>query len=256
VTDPPRARTLASLVRAESPLPARRAAAVLLPVVRQLRRDEAAGRHIADLRSQEVLLSTDGSVQIRRVVSRSPGPDMASEPEIASGPEMGRAPEMERAPEMTIGQEVAAGACVGRLMVELLVGRPALGRDDALEPHITSSLPMRTTTLLARSCDDVSGQWPDLEQWATELATLAGAAAAPLAPAELASRRRRRIGLVVGTAILVALSVAAVILAPRWWDAATSEEGSPAVATATAPGHGVSAGTDRSSAAPRRGAAQ
>jgi len=209
---------------------------VLLAVVRELRRDEAAGRRITDLRSTEVLLWTDGSVQIHR----------------------------DERQQVTARQQVAAGACVGRLMVELLVGRPALGRDDALEPHITSSLPMQTTTLLARSCDDVSGQWPDLDQWATELEALAGAAAAPLAPAELAARRRRRIGLAVGTAILIAVSMAVLLLAPRWWDAATSEEGSPIVRAAPAradtpaePAHGgVSAGTDRNSAAAHHGAAR
>ena len=152
-------------------------------------------------------------------------------------------------------------------MVELMIGRPALGREDALEPHITSSLPTRTTTLLARSCDDVVGQWPDLEQWAAELEALAGPAAPPLAPAHLRSRRRRRIILVAGSAVLAAVSIATLLLAPRWWNDATSDEGAQVVphatATAAAAGaferpapRGVNAATDRSSAGPHRGAAQ
>ncbi len=190
MNDQGRRRTLASLVEERAPLGPRRAAAVLLPVTREVQRAERRGATPTDLSATDVILDVDGSARVR-----------------GDGPSNGIVP----------------GACVGRLFLELLVGRPPLGREDALEPHLTSSLDPATLSLVARSCGDVPGQWPTTSEWIEVLDRLAGSGATPLSPAERSATRRGRVAVIIAVTVLVAVSAIVLVLAPRWWDDATSE---------------------------------
>jgi hypothetical protein len=197
VSEPARRRSLASLVHDEAPLGARRAAAVLVPVARELARPRAPGdAPDTDVSSSRVVLGEDGSVRI----------DGTGAPD-----------------------GVSAGAGIGRLLFELLVGRPPLSADDAAEPHLQASLAPSTVALLLRSCTDAPGQWPSVEDWQHELARIAGPMSPPPPPDQVAAHRRRARWIAVALATLVLISVAVLVLAPRWWDAAT-EEGAPGAA--------------------------
>lgn len=193
----PRGRTLADLATQDAPLPTRRAASLLAAVARDAGRrmpsDGASG-----FTSSQVLLSPDGSVTVQ--------------PEAAGEPVGGAA-------------GLSAGASVGRLLFELLVGRPPLSRADAVEPFLTASLPPQVVVLLSRSCSDAPGQWPELAEWEAALAELAGGQGMAEPPRERAARRRRRAVQVAAIVVLAAISVSVVLLAPRWWDSATRDEG-------------------------------
>lgn len=192
-----RRRTLASLAAEEAPLSPRRAAAVMVAVVRELERRDAAGPTDDPLRADDVVLAADGSVQVA-------GDGRPSGDGDRSG--------------------VSAGAAVGRMLFLLLVGRPPLGPDDAFEPHLRASLPAPAVALLARSCSPAPGQWPSVHDWAEPLADLAGGQAPPRPAAEVARLRRRRRLVAVAVVALLVISAVVVLLAPRWWDAATTDE--------------------------------
>ncbi len=180
------------MVRDEAPLAPRRAASVLVAVCRELELLTSSGTAVTDLSAGRIELAGDGSARIEPGAART---------------------------------GVAAGAGVGRLLFELLVGRPPLGAEDAFEPHLTSTLPASTVALLARSCSDAPGQWPSVADWSAELARVAGGQAPAEPPQRTAARRRRRTAVVLAVVALVVLSVVVVALAPRWWDDATSEDG-------------------------------
>jgi hypothetical protein len=148
--------------------------------------------------SSQVLLAPDGSVTV--------------EPAAVGDPAAGAA-------------GLSAGASVGRLLFELLVGRPPLSRADAMEPFLTASLPPQVVVLLSRSCSDAPGQWPELAEWEAALAELAGGQGMAEPPRERMARRRRRAVLVAAIILLAAISVILVLLAPGWWDTATEDEG-------------------------------
>lgn len=193
----PSGRTLADLAAQDAPLPTRRAASLLAAVARDAGRrvppDAASG-----FTSSQVLLAPDGSVRIDATAGGEPTGDLT---------------------------ELSAGASVGRLLFELLVGRPPLSRADAMEPFLTASLPPQVVVLLSRSCSDAPGQWPELADWEAALAELAGGQGMAEPPRDRASRRRRRAVLVAAMVVLAAISVSLVLLAPRWWDSATRDEG-------------------------------
>lgn len=193
----PRGRTLADLAAQDAPLPTRRAASLLAAVARD------AGRRMptdggSGFTSSQVLLTPDGSVTV----------EPAAEGEPAVGAE-----------------GLSAGASVGRLLFELLVGRPPLSRADAVEPFLTASLPPQVVVLLSRSCSDAPGQWPELAEWEAALVELAGGQGMAEPPHERAARRQRRAVLAAAIVVLALISVSLVLLAPRWWDAATRDEG-------------------------------
>ncbi len=192
MSGPGRRRTLAELVDAEAPLPPTRAAAVMTAVVRALAAGPAHGEQVTDLMAESVILSEDGSATVTS----------------------GAAPD-----------GVAAGAGVGRLLFQLLVGRRPFATDDAFEPHVTNSFPPSTVALLSRSFSDSPGQWPAVADWAAELSRIAGAHAPAEPPRVVAARRRRQVLIALALALLVLISVTVVLLAPGWWDAATDEEG-------------------------------
>ena len=113
-----------------------------------------------------------------------------------------------------------AGAAIGRLFFELLVGRAPLDRSDAFEPSLTAALGPSVCALIARSCSDFEGQWPSINEWSAALLDLAGGQATPPTAAERASALRRRILVGIGIALLVAISILVVLWAPGWWDGA------------------------------------
>lgn len=195
--------SLAELIEREAPVPARRSAALLAAVVRD------AGRLGADhgegpgtgFDAARVELVADGSVHIA-----GPPPDGP-----AAGP--------------SVPTEASAGASIGRLLFELLVGRGPLDRDDALHPHLVDSLPPQVVALVARSCSDTPTQWPTLAEWEPALRELAGGQLMAEPPRLRARRRRRRAVIAVALAVLAAVSAVVVLSAPRWWAAVTTEEG-------------------------------
>lgn len=191
MTTPGHGRTLASLVHDDAPLAPRRAASVMVAVCRELERADAAGHPCTDVTAAAVRLAPDGSVRIGRSGS-------------ADG--------------------VSAGASVGRLLFELLVGRPPLGTEDAFEPHLQASLAPPVVAMVARSCAGSPGQWPSVAEWSVQLGALAGGQAPPLPPRRVMAIRRRRVAIAVALALLLAVSVVVVVLAPRWWDDATRDE--------------------------------
>lgn len=181
-------------------MPVRRAAALLVAVVRD------AGRLSAEhgegpgtgFDASAVQLVADGSVRITGAV---PG----GRHDAPAGP--------------------SAGASVGRLLFGLLVGRVPLGRDDAVEPHLVESLPPHVVALMVRSCSDTPTQWPTLADWEPVLRELAGGQLMDEPRRDRSRRRRRRAMVAVAVAVLAAISLAVVLLAPRWWATVTSEEG-------------------------------
>ena len=204
-SDPSAGRTLATLVQAEAPIAPRRAAAIVLAVARRLQDAPGTVGPSGVLASGRVHLHGDGSVAIDAVPAGQQAAASAATLTTNATPSS------------------AAGAAIGRLLFELLVGRPPLDRADALEPAITVALPPHDAALLARSCSELEGQWPDLEQWIDVLVRLAGGQATDPTPAERSARRRRQTLLGLGVALLVAVTVAVILLAPLWWDAVTAQ---------------------------------
>jgi hypothetical protein len=188
------ARSLASLLDEQAPLPAPRAAAVMSAVGDQAVRALATGANLTDLGPEQVLLHEDRSISFD--LGRAPG---------AGGAATG----------------VAVGACVGRMFFHALTGRPPLGADDAFEPHLTAQLEPRTIALLSSSCSDAPGQWPGAATWAQEFAHIAGPLRAPEPPSVRAQRRRRQLVIGLALTILALISVVVVLAAPGWWADAT-----------------------------------
>jgi len=216
------ARPLQDLVATEAPLPARRAAAVLLSVARGMRSEQLHGRDPGPLRSADVILHDDGSVDLRPSGTTDPDPPDPDRP----GP---------------------AGASLGRLLFELLVGRPPLDRADALEPAITDTLEPADCALVARSCSEAPGQWPSVDEWVDALTRIAGSQAPPPAPAERA-RQRRRIRLIgAGLAALALASVLSLVLTPVWWRGA-DEQRPDTTTSSTTQGEGADGAAPATSA--------
>ena len=191
-----RARTMDELIAADAPLPPGRALALMVAVTRTVAALDPE-RAPSRLEADQVRLHEDGSVSFEVPRRDEPAGSPAPEPEL--------------------------GASIGRLLFALLAGRPPVGRDDAFEPTLRAALAPSTCALIARSASEAPGQWPDVEEWTTELAHVAGTIAPPL-PAPERRRARRRRALLVGALVLLALvSILVVWLAPRWWDAATDE---------------------------------
>lgn len=194
MTPPSEVRRLDELVRSEAPLGSRRAASVMVAVAREAARLEAAGRPVGPIGAEQVRLCADASVVL--------------EPGATS-------------------HEGAGGASLGALLFELLTGRPPLGREDAYEPAVIASLSPTLRALMARSLSDAPGQWPTAQEWSDSLEAEVGGLAPPLAPRAAARELRRRRLVVLGMAVLLAASLAAVLLAPRWLD--SLDEGASAV---------------------------
>jgi hypothetical protein len=178
-------------VHDDAPLTPRRAASVMVAVTRELEHLDPTGKSPIDLRADRIELAADGSVRI-----------------TGTGTPHG----------------VTAGAGVGRLLFELLVGRPPLGSEDAFEPHLCEALNPSTVSLLARSASPSPGQWPTVADWSAELALVAGGQAPPEPPSRATSKRRRRLALAVTLLLLASVTVLVLLLAPGWWDAATTED--------------------------------
>jgi hypothetical protein len=168
----------------------------LAAVADEVVRRERAGRGPVDLRSTDVQLHADGSVTIDPPATHPDGPG------------------------------VDPGAALGRLLFQMMVGRPPLSADDAFEPHLRSRLEPSTIALVSSSCSDAPGQWPPAAAWSAELTRIAGPLLAPPAPRRVASERRRRAVLAIALAVLAAVSLVVVLAAPSWWADATDEGGS------------------------------
>jgi hypothetical protein len=197
-------RTIADLVAQDAPVPPRRAGAVVLAVARVVQREEASGTSVGALDASDVAVQADGSVDLAaRATTRSTSPLWSTDTIVP-----------------TSGDPGPAGAAIGRLLFELLIGRPPLGREDAFEPAITVALAPEACALLARSCSEAEGQWPSVDEWVRTLEALAGGQAAPLPPSVVAQHRLRRALVTVGVVVLAACSVGAVLMAPTWWDGA------------------------------------
>ena len=196
-----RARTLADVIATEAPVPTGRALALMVAVSRTvgaLDPDRAPRR----LGPDDVLLSEDGTVTLVATAAASPAAEPDSE----------------------------LGASIGRLLFALLVGRRPIDHDDAFQPTLRAALPPSTCALIARSASESPGQWPSPGEWTDELTQVAGALAPPLPAPERRRTRRRQVALGVALVVLVAASIIVLWLAPRWWDSANDDEGSPAPA--------------------------
>jgi hypothetical protein len=173
----------------------------MVAVAREVERSEVDGRVLPPLTTDGVVIGADGTIRFERPTDRSAeGPDAAPEPE--------------------------AGAAIGRLLFELLVGRPPLGRDDAFEPTLFAELGATLCALLARSFSDSPGQWPDASTWRSALEAHTRGLAPPPPPSVVRKERRRRVLIALGVALLALVTVVTLVLAPRWWDA--TEGGAPA----------------------------
>ncbi|MHB1138367.1 MAG: hypothetical protein ACYC2O_05370 [Microthrixaceae bacterium] len=188
------------MIARDAPVSLRRAASIALAVGRAIDAHPGAVGPTGVLRSGEVVLHADGSVGLPPPVRTN-----LTAAETAATP------------------STAAGAAIGRLLFELLIGRPPLGRADALEPALVEALAPPDLALLARSCSDAEGQWPGHPQWQQVLSRLAGGQATDPSPAEHAASRRRQALVVLGLLVLVAATVLVVLLAPGWWDAANAQ---------------------------------
>ncbi len=195
-------RSLAELIHREAPVPLRRAASITLAVVRELEQHPGSVGPDGVLAAEHVELHADGSVGLPAAVRPSGVGDPLG---LAATPPS------------------AAGAASGRLLFELLIGRPPLDRADALEPAVRQVLDPGDLALLARSCSDAEGQWPELAEWRVVLTPLAGGQATDPPPAALAAARRRQVLVLLGVFVLVAVTVLVVLLAPAWWDAANAQ---------------------------------
>lgn len=184
------------MIAAEAPMPVRRAAAVLLAVTRQVQQRDHGGAALT-LHASDITVHADGSVELSSAATHtgaSPGDvDTRQSPD-------------------------AAGASIGRLFFELLVGREPVDRTDAFEPALTEMLSPSICALLAQSFSPAEGQWPALDEWSTVLDDLAGGQATSPTAAELRRARRRTVLVFLGVAILAAVTVAVLLAAPHWWD--------------------------------------
>ena len=197
-----RRRSLADLVHAEAPVPASRTTSIMVAVSRELAAAESAGWDRGEITADRVALDADGSVEV-------------------AGPQGTRLTPLDPADPDAPRPGTAAGASIGRLLFELLTGRPPLGRADAFEPVVLASLSPSVSGLLARSFSDSPGQWPDAATWLEALEVEAGPMAPPLPPAVANRLRRRRLLLVAGLVLLAVATVLVLVLAPSWWDSAT-----------------------------------
>jgi hypothetical protein len=194
--------TLDAVAAERAPMDHAHAAALLVPVVRELLRADSAGRDLDGLPATEVVLGEDGTVQL--TASSDHGRDDASGAE-----------------------ELPVGVLVGRWYFRLLVGRAPLGRDDAFEPVVTSGATTSVRSLVAGACSDQPGQWPGLVEWQDALVEQAGRLAPPPSPAERRAAQRRRWLVAAGLALLIVVSLLVLWLAPRWWNDATEDAVGP-----------------------------
>lgn len=199
-------RTLAELVASTAPMTARRAAALMVPITAEVRRLHARGLELDGAGTDVVVLHASGDVELR-ARPRTPRPEADVLGDV---------------------EDAALGATLGRWYFELLMGRAPLDRTDAFEPTLTAALGPRTCSLLARSLAEHPPQWPGSAEWSRTFERLAGGWAPPEAPTARRDRRRSAIVSVLALIVLAALSLAVLWAAPRWWDAATSEDGAPA----------------------------
>lgn len=176
-------------------MPIRRCAPVLAAVADEVVRRQRAGRGPAVLQAADIRLHADGSVTI------DPPADRSAE------------------------RDLDAGAALGRLLFQMLVGRPPLSPQDAFEPHLRTQLEPSTIALVSSSCSEAPGQWPSADDWSAELTRISGPLVTPPAPRRVAGERRRRAVLAVALAVLAAVSLAVVVAAPSWWSDATDEGG-------------------------------
>lgn len=198
-----RRQSLAALAAEEAPLRPRRAAAVILAVLDEVLQTPLASG--SSLEADQVVLDEHGAIHIPAVdPARMVGPDQ-SDP---------RSSELDQ-----------RGADVGRLFFLLLLGRPPRGSEDAFEPHLLSELSEDLVSLVARACSPSPGQWPDLHEWTQPLEKFAGAVSPGLPPHRRRAQRRRRLAVGIAMAALIAVTLAVLLLTPRWWDTATSDEG-------------------------------
>ncbi len=233
MTQEARTRTLAELIAAEAPIATRRSIALVSALAHELKELEPARRQDF-VGADQIVLAEDGSVEILVPVTdagaaESPPPgDVAEESEATNS--AAHTDGSQRAGQFDYGttEADAAGATVGRLWFELLIGRPPLGSQDAYEPALISTLEPAQRSLIARSCSSSPGQWPRLRDWTTELDRAAGGQALPPPPARRAAARRRAIVAFVALIVLVVTTIAVLVLAPGWWDGAT-EDGSSTV---------------------------
>jgi len=195
VTPRPAERSLRDLIDAEAPVPPGRAASVAVAVARHLERIEDHGQDVGEIDPDAVVLREDGSVELHW------GPATPRPEADPDGPRLG----------------TAGGAAIGRLLFELLIGRPPLGREDAFEPAVLAAYAPSTCSLLARSLSDAPGQWPDAAEWRAALESEAKGLAPPLPPDVVASDRRRRALVGLGVAVLAVATLVVLALAPGWW---------------------------------------
>lgn len=178
-------------------MPAARATAIATAVARHLETIEAAGFDPGRIDPTRLVVSADGSVSLTGAGGRL----LEDHERDDTGP--------------SIGTE--AGASVGRLLFELLVGRAPLGREDAFEPVLVSSLSPRVCALMARSLSDAPGQWPTSGAWRARLEEDIGGQAPPLPPAEQRRQKRHRALMIIGLVVLVGATIAILAMAPVWW---------------------------------------
>ncbi|MEI2700427.1 MAG: hypothetical protein V9E94_19615 [Microthrixaceae bacterium] len=199
-----RRQTLAHLAASQAPLRPRRAAAIMLAVVDEVLHTPHRFA-LSALGSDRVELDEHGAIHMATIDPGGTGPSVGSD---SSGWE----------PDQL-------GADVGKLFFLLLVGRPPRGSEDAFEPHLRSALNDELVSLVARSCADSPGQWPDAADWRAPLERFAGSASPGPPPHRLRARRRRSLVLAIAMAALIAVTLVVLLLTPRWWDQATSDEG-------------------------------
>lgn len=194
-------QSLAELIRTDAPVNPRRALAVALSLVDELIDLSRRGRKVTGFRPDQVWLSGDGSVSF--------------DVDICSA-----------ARETATASPSESAASVGAVLFELLMARAPISSADAFEPAITSSLPPTLAALIVRSVSDSAGQWPTLDLWADALGAAIGGGAVPTPPIRVRRDRRRAFVAVALLAVLAAITVIVVTLAPGWWNSATTDEGS------------------------------
>jgi hypothetical protein len=209
MTGPAAHRTLAGLVDDEAPLPGPRACSIMVAVARDAERIERSGRHLGPISADEVELRADGTAVIR-------GAHSHQQRQTGDPGHEGDRPS-------------PAAASIGQLLFLLISGRLPLGTEDAFEPAARDAFSAEVCSLLARSISQAPGQWPGVGEWRRTLEEEAGALAPPLPRRVLLGRTARRVLLGVGVALLTGATIAALLLAPGWWD--SLEEGSTSPST-------------------------